>query len=788
MKRFRWILIACLLLAGACSQIEELRQVVDFTEDWRFTLSDTLADYSSAEVDVTDWRTLNLPHDWSIESDFSADYPATPSGGALPGGVGWYRKTFTLDKSLQKKAVHIYFDGVYQCSEIWINGRHLGFRPYGYIPFRYNLTPYIQWGKENTIAVRVDNSKQPNSRWYSGSGIYRNVRLEILNPVHLDWGAVYITTPKIDKNEATVKIQTTLPRDYAKIRYIIRDATGTIVAGMETPDEEQNILVPNPTLWSVDTPYLYTLIAQLEIDGVAVDKYETQFGIRSFVFDTEKGFILNGKPLKINGVCNHHDLGCLGAAVNVRAIERQLQILKKMGCNGIRCSHNPPSSELLDLCDKMGFIVMNEAFDMWAASKTKFDYSRYFSEWHVADLTNFILRDRNHPSVFMWSIGNEIIEQWLPNGDSLATHLANIVRTLDPTRPIVSACNEPSFSNPFFRPGILDIVGLNYHLADYEKVHTEFADRPFIASETVSGLASRGFYQTPSDSFRIWGNPHDIPDSQTVSQCSAYDNCHVPWGSSHEESWKYIKKTDFVAGQYIWTGFDYLGEPTPYGWPARSSYFGIVDLAGFPKDVYYMYQSEWTSKDVLHLFPHWNWKTGETVDILAYYNNADEVELFLNNRSLGVKNKENDDLHVRWRLPYEPGALRAVSRKAGKEVLKREIKTAGSPAVIRLTADRNTIKASGKDLSFITVEVLDSSGNPVPVADNLIRFTIEGPGLILGTDNGDPTDCNSLKKPERKLFNGKCLLVIQGTKEAGAIKITASSDNLKNGVLKVKNR
>ncbi|MDR1526798.1 MAG: DUF4982 domain-containing protein [Dysgonamonadaceae bacterium] len=781
------------MLFCACSQENQVRQVIDFTEDWRFILSDTLVDYSSVDVDVSAWRTLNVPHDWSIESDFSSDYPATPGGGALPGGVGWYRKIFKLDKSLDNKKIYINFDGVYQCSEVWINGRLLGFRPNGYISFRYDLTPYVRLGEDNVVAVRVDNSKQPNSRWYSGSGIYRNVRLEIANPIHIDMWGVSIITPEISEKEATIRVQTNVQTgkdipQMLEIRYFIKDPSGKTVSKIKTKEKTQDIQVSNPRLWSIDAPYLYTLVTQLEVDGRVVDECKTRFGIRSFGFDTEKGFILNGKPVKINGVCNHHDLGCLGSAINYRAIERQLQILKDMGCNGIRCSHNPPSPELLDLCDEMGFIVMDEAFDMWAIAKTKFDYSQYFPEWYEKDLTDLILRDRNHPSVFMWSIGNEIMEQWQPQGDSLAVLLSNIVRKLDPTRPVVSACNEPSLSNPFFRPGILDLVGLNYHLADYEKVHAEFADRPFIASETVSGLASRGFYEMPSDSIRIWPLRWDIPFSQTVQQCPAYDNCHVPWGCTQEESWKYIKKADFVAGQYIWTGFDYLGEPTPYSWPSRSSYFGIIDLAGFPKDIYYMYQSEWTSKDVLHVFPHWNWQAGEPIDILAYYNNADEVELFLNDKSLGIKKKENDDLHVFWRIPFEPGTIKAVSRKAGKEILIREMKTAGEPVSIRLTADRNEIKATGKDLSYITVEVLDKEECIVPIANNFIRFSVEGSGVIVGTDNGDPTDSNSLKKPERNLFNGKCIVVVQGTKSPGDIQITASSGGLRNGILVVRNR
>jgi beta-galactosidase len=460
-----------------------------------------------------------------------------------------------------------------------------------------------------------------------------------------------------------------------------------------------------------------------------VDEYETTVGIRSFEFDADKGFILNGKQVKINGICDHHDLGCLGSAVNYRAIER-----------------------------------------------------------YEKDLTDLVRRDRNHSSVFMWSIGNEVMEQWI-SSDSIAPKLAAIVKKLDPTRPIIAACNGSSPDNPLFRSGALEIIGFNYNLNDYDKVQTDFPGKPFIASETISGLMSRSYYQMPSDSIYIWASQNDINFGQPpVSQCSAYDNCHVPWGNTHEESWKYIKKADFVSGQYIWTGFDYLGEPTPFGWPARSSYFGIIDLAGFPKDIYYMYQSEWTGKDLLHVFPHWNWKEGELVDIWAFYNHADEVELLLNDKSLGTKSKQKDELHISWRVPFEPGTLKAVSRKAGKEVLSQEIKTAGEPISIRLTADRSEIQASGKNLSFITVEVLDKEGNVVPTANNLIRFSVEGPGKIVGTDNGDPTNLNSLKKPERDLFNGKGLVVIQGNHQKGNIRIKAVSEGLKEEVLEVRNK
>ena len=822
-----YLLLIIPTLFMACSPKQSpMRHTLDFNESWQFTLSDSTADYSAENIDASSWRTLDLPHDWSIESDFSDTFPATPGGGALPGGIGWYRKSFYLDNTLKDKQIYIDFDGIYQCSEVWINGHSVGFRPNGYISFRYDLTPYIHWDKENIIAVRVDNSRQPNSRWYSGSGIYRNVRLTITNPIHVDLWGIYVTTPVVSEKEATIQVQTTI-RNAASlpeassvtISHALYDAKGKKITIVESIEKEQSFTISNPVLWSIENPYLYKLVTTLKKDGRIIDEYETQVGIRFFEFNKDKGFILNGKPLKINGVCNHHDLGCLGSAVNSRAIERQLQLLKEMGCNGIRCSHNPPAPELLELCDRMGFIVMNEAFDMWRKKKTVYDYSRYFPEWYERDLTDLILRDRNHPSVFMWSIGNEVLEQWTQAGMEvldlqeanvllnnakpidpkefesgevtfnmlLTQRLAEIVKALDPTRPVTAGCNETHTFNHLFRSGALDIIGFNYHLEDFTSVHENYPGKPFIAAETVSGLMSRGFYLMPSDSMYIWPVRWDIPFDRPVKHCSSYDNNHVPWGSTHEECWKLIKKHDFISGQYIWTGFDYLGEPTPFWWPSRSSYFGIIDLAGFPKDIYYMYQSEWTDKKVLHIFPHWNWTAGETVDIWAYYSQADEVELFLNGQSLGIKKKENDDLHVRWRVTYQPGELTAISRKDGREVLTRTIRTAGAPVAIRLTADRTNICATGKDLSFITAEAIDKDGNPVPTAGHLIRFTIEGPALIAGTDNGNPTDITSLKRPERHLFNGKCLSVIQGKKQPGTIKVKATADGLKEAVVEVKN-
>lgn len=832
MKKHYLFLFICTVLFS-CSSSKKVRENVDFTEGWKFYLGDDSIAYNT-QYDDAKWRILDLPHDWSIEADFSLKNPATPGGGALPGGIGWYRKDFVVDKFDEGKNVYIDFDGIYWNSKVWINGHLLGERPNGYISFRYDLTPYIKVGERNVIAVRVDNSKQPNSRWYSGSGIYRNVRLVTTNALHVDLWGTYVTTPTVTKDNAEIKIETNIKNSSDlsqtfELYSILIDKDGKEIAGINNSESvgvgenismNQSLKVSNPILWSIDNPYLYKIVTRIEQNGKVVDEYETPLGIRYFSFDPNKGFFLNGESVKIKGVCNHHDLGFLGAAVNTRAIERQLEILKEMGCNGIRTSHNPPAPELLDLCDKMGFIVMDEAFDMWRKKKSPYDYSQYFPEWHERDLTDLILRDRNHPSIFMWSIGNEILEQWSHiNADTLdlqqanmvlnfantlnkkdidakelhvnsllTIKLADIAKKLDPTRPITTGNNETEPSNHIFRSGAMDIIGFNYHENNWVNFHEKFPNQKLIITESTSGLMSRGYYEMPSDSMNIWPERWDKPFERPVHHCSSYDNCHVPWGSTHEDTWRLVKNYDHISGVYLWTGFDYLGEPTPFWWPSRSSYFGVIDLAGFPKDIYYMYQSEWTNKDVLHIFPHWNWKEGQTVDIWAYFNNADEVELFLNGLSLGKKAKEKDVYHVFWRVPFQKGTLKAVSYKDGKEVLTREVKTTGDPISIKLTADRQTIKADGKDLSFITVEALDAEGNPVPVADNLINFTIEGDGFIAGTDNGDPTDPNSLKKPSRKLFSGKALAVVQSHKKAGKIILKATSSNLKQASIEINSK
>ena len=784
-----------LVAASICFANSRPGKRISFNQNWRFNLGD-VPNGQDAGLDDSQWRQLDLPHDWSIEGEFSENAPAGTGGGALPGGIGWYRKTFTVPLASKGKSLFVEFDGVYRNSEVWINGHYLGKRPYGYSTFEYELTPHLIYGGgPNLIAVKVDNSEQPNSRWYSGSGIYRNVWLTTLDPVHIEHWGTYVTTPEVNTSFATVVIKTQVDNGSnsatpVNLTTIIQDANGREVA-RETAkavaakdshaEVSQTLKVSSPSLWSDERPYLYKVVSQLDQGGRVVDRYETPLGVRTFRFDINRGFILNGKPVKIRGVCDHHDLGALGSAVSTRAIERQLQMLKDMGVNGIRTSHNPPAPELLELADRMGFIVMDEAFDMWKIQKTKFDYHLDWDEWHKRDLEDMVLRDRNHPSVIIWSIGNEVMEQWNNNplGGTIAKELAAIVRHLDPTRPITSACNGVNTNNRVITEGGLDLVGTNYDHKKIPEMQKMFPGRPIIGTETTSALGTRGTYNMPSDEIRRWPRKWDevLKEGNPDFTCSAYDNSSAPWGSTHEETWKIVKKYDFFSGMFIWTGWDYIGEPTPYPWPAISSYFGIIDLAGFPKDAYYMYQSEWTSKPVLHLFPHWNWKPGEQVDVVTYFN-ADEVELFLNGRSLGTKRKQGDDVLVYWRLPYEPGTLKAVSRKNGQVVLTREVRTASEPARIVLEADRNTIKADGSDLSFVTVKVVDRNGTVVPMADNLIKFELTGAGSIAGVDNGYQASHEGFKRKQRKAFHGLALAIVQAQQKPGRIVLKASSDNL----------
>ncbi len=785
-----------------------------FDEGWLFVLADS-SQMSLSNYDDTSWRRLDLPHDWAIEGDFLPSNPSGAGGGALPGGVGWYRKHFQAPDG---QRVFIEFDGVYMNATVYVNGEKLGMRPYGYSSFEYELTPYLKKSADNVIAVRVDNSDQPNSRWYSGCGIYRHVWLTATSEQCVDHWGVHVETD----GKGNITVNTTIDNGksnapHPEIRHTVYDALGQAVASSKwTKGQTVKMRVRKPQLWSTDHPYVYCVKTELRNAAHRViDTYETTTGFRYFQFDPQKGFSLNGKPMKINGVCEHHDLGCLGAAVAEDALHRKLTILKQMGVNAVRCSHNPPAPELLNMCDTMGLIVMDESFDMWRRKKTQNDYARFFDEWHERDLSDLIRRDRNHPSILMWSIGNEVLEQWssaeadtltleqanliLNAGHDASTlakegemsvnslltkHLVEIVRKLDSTRPVTAGCNEPDPGNHLFKSGALDIIGFNYHHQWVKDVPRNFPGKPFIFSESVSALQTRGFYMMPSDSVFVAPKEWWLPYTDPSFKCSAYDNMHASWSSTHEETWDVVKHNDFVGGQFIWTGFDYIGEPTPYAFPARSSYFGIIDLAGFPKDTYYMYQSEWTDTPVLHLFPHWNWIEGQTIDMWCYYNQADEVELFINGRSQGVRRKaDSHQYHVMWRVTFEPGEVKVVARKEGKEVRSQVIKTAGAPHHIRLTADRDAMRANGKDLTFVTVEVVDKDGNLCPNAENQIFFDVKGNATIAGVDNGCQTSMERFKANHRKAFYGKCLVVLRSGKSKDQVVLTAKSADLKTASL-----
>ena len=809
----RKTLLGVVLMSGLFAHPLSAREHRSFDKDWLFVLADS-AGMQNSEYSDGHWRRLNLPHDWAIEGDFSPSNPSGASGGALPGGIGWYRKHFSLSPDEKYDRFTITFDGVYMNSTVYINGHKLGTRPYGYSTFEYDLTPYIYKEGDNVIAVKVDNSDQPNSRWYSGCGIYRHVWFtKTLKKAYIpQWGQYVATTPKGDV-KVKVDFHASGSRMKLSIRNTIYDAAGKVVARSQGTQSQQ-LKVRKPHLWSIGKGYLYTVKSELVVNGKVVDTATTQTAFRDVRFDARKGFFLNGENMKINGVCEHHDFGCLGAALNEDALHRKLTILRDMGVNAIRSSHNPPAPELLNMCDSMGIMVMDESFDMWRRKKSNGDYARFFDEWHQRDLSDLVKRDRNHPCIIMWSIGNEVLEQWsdaaadtlsleqanlilnaghdastLSHSDELSVnslltrHLADIVKKYDPwgSRPVTAGCNEPDPKNHLFKSGAIDVIGFNYHHQWVKDVPKNFPNKPFIFSESVSALQTRGYYRMPSDS--IYTAPVEwwLPYTDPSFKCSAYDNMHASWSSTHEETWDVVKHNDFVGGQFIWTGFDYIGEPTPYAYPARSSYFGIIDLAGLPKDSYYMYQSEWTKKPVLHLFPHWNWLPGQQIDMWCYYNQADEVELFINGKSQGIRKKKvhgegngaafdrSTEYHVMWRVNFEPGEVKVVARKQGREISSQTIKTAGPPHHLVLKKTYQNTLASGvlgdlqspsSPTTFVEVNVVDKDGNLCPNAENEIYFS--STAEILGTDNGNQTSLERFTDPKRKAFFGKCIIVLRG--------------------------
>lgn len=800
--------IPLLLLFLLFSLAGQARTRIQFDADWLFVLGDD-STMASPSYDDRGWRRLSLPHDWAIEGDFHVGNPSGASGGALPGGVGWYRKHFRLPAGSSDDRVLVTFDGVYMNATVYVNGHALGTRPYGYSTFEYDLTPYLDRSGENVLAVRVDNSDQPNSRWYSGCGIYRHVWLTTASPLRVAQWGVHAVAQWRKGNTWEVRVDVALHNDgpkapQVKVRHQLLDPNGRVVARHEGRCQGQVLTVRKPLLWDIYQGHVYQVVTEVVVGGKVVDRVFTPTAFRTFRFDAETGFWLNGRNVKINGVCEHHDFGALGAALDEDALHRKLTRLKAMGVNAVRSSHNPPAPELLAMCDTMGLVVMDESFDMWRRRKTKNDYARFFDQWHERDLSDLVLRDRNHPCVLVWSIGNEVLEQWsgadadeltleeanlilnaghdastLAHGDDLSPnslltiHLADIIKRYDTTRPITAGCNEPSPDNHLFKSGAIDLVGFNYHHQWVKDVPKNFPGKPFLFTESVSALQTRGYYRMPSDSVLVLPQRWDLPYADTTMMCSAYDNAHAPWSSTHEETWEVVKHTPYCAGQFIWTGWDYIGEPTPYGYPARSSYFGIIDLAGFPKDIYYMYQSEWTDQPVLHLFPHWNWLPGQTIDLWCYYNQADEVELFINGRSQGVRRKQDDhQYHVMWRVQFEPGEVRVVARQQGREVRSETIRTAGGAEKIRLAADYQ-----GEHTIFVAAEVTDREGTLCPWAENEIYFSAENADII-GVDNGSQFSTERFKSDHRKAFFGKVMVILRVKDPQKPVRVKALAPDL----------
>jgi beta-galactosidase len=773
---------------------------------WKFFLGDD-KNASATGFNDQSWRVLDLPHDWSIEGEFNKDQPTGGLGGYLPTGIGWYRKQFVLPSLVKGKQISIQFDGIYMNSEVWINNHYLGKRPNGYISFVYDLTPYLVPGK-NTIAVKVDNSKQPNSRWYSGSGIYRHVWLNITNPLHIAQWGTYVTTPEVNAGAATVSVKTKIENSAGNIGKgtllsKILDENGREVASAETTVSlsaktsdsfSQQIQVQLPALWSVDSPHLYTLHSIIKVGSKTVDDFLSTFGIRKIEYSAVNGFTLNGKRIKMNGVCLHHDGGCVGAAVPVKIWEARLKLLKDMGCNAIRTSHNPVAPELLDLCDKMGFLVMDEAFDAWETGKVINDYHLYFDEWSQIDVVDQIHRDRNHPSIVLWSAGNEIPDQTKDKGVELLKGLLATFHREDPTRPVTTANDDIAADSNSTKLAFMeaeDIVGYNYVDRWHERRELFYSlDRYDHPKWKMIG--------TESESLR---NPRE--DSLGNDMNKVHAN-YLSGMIRTEQLWKFVAVHDYVIGDFMWTGIDYLGEAR---WPNKGSISGEIDMTNRPKDGYYFYQSQWTAKPVLHLFPHWNWpgREGQIIPVVAY-TNCDSVELFVNGKSYGIKVQEfprqgnayawnkyakpyvnitTADLHLSWDVVYEPGTIKAVGRKNGKQVIIDEITTAGKPYALKITTDSSRVSADGKEVALMYVDVVDDKGNVVPDARNRINFTITGNGKLIGVDNGDQRDTNSFKLRYREAFKGHAYAVIQADRRPGDILFTVQADGLKQSSVKI---
>ena len=760
------------------------RLAQDFDANWLFSKGDFASTMMPA-FDDGNWRKLNVPHDWSIEGPFSTEFGS--GNGFVPGGVGWYRKHFQLDAAQKNQLVAIEFDGVYDHSEVWINGQFVGARPFGFIGFEYDLTPYLKWNSDNVVAVRVDHSRYADSRFYTGSGIYRNVRLVITEPLRIAHWGTSVTTPEIKKDSALIRVETTIENNFTNeeifsLRSDIVAPDGTIVgtatasksaAGNSVQTLVQKIKISQPQLWTLESPSLYAVKSLVKSGQTVVDETETPFGIRTVRFDPNKGFFLNGVSTKLKGVCIHHDAGSLGAAVPDKVLERRLRLLKEIGVNAIRTSHNPPDPELLNLCDRMGLLVMDEAFDEFTPSKNKwvagwnsgvpdhFGYGEIFAQWSVTDILDMVRRDRNHPCIILWSIGNEIDYPNDPFSDPVlgqnyrpenpparnllkcAAPLVAAVKSLDRTRPVTAALAAVAMSDAVGLPELLDVVGYNYQEARYADDHKQFPKRIIYGSEN----------------------------------------------GQQNNAWLAVQTNNYISGQFLWTGIDYLGEAN--AWPNRANGAGLLDLCGFKKPIGWLRQSLWSDKPMVYLCvpgapvnrrfntaEHWNWPSNATVNV-AGYANCPEVTLTLNGKIIGTrKSSEAVDGVLNWQVPFEPGTLRAVGRANGRGVCDYVLQTAGAPRRIELLPDTTQLRADGRDVSQIEFRIVDENGVRVPNADAAVKFDLTGPAKIIGIGNGDLSNSENCQGDTHRAFQGRGLAILQTIGTSGSITLQASAPGL----------
>ncbi len=797
-------------LASSASDVtsgnQTMRSRTSFNKGWLFARFGPMPDGTTKEeppglekqdLDDVSWRRLVIPHDWGIEGPFRADLPSNT--GKLPwAGIGWYRKHFRVSSDYRGERFFFDVDGAMSHAKVWLNGHYLGEWPYGYASFRLEMTPHIRFDRENVLAVRLDNP-QNSSRWYPGGGIYRNVWLVKTASVHAAHHGIFVTVPKVSKDGATLHIAADIDNQSdSSAKVVVRmeisevgkgavaassPGIDILIPARQTGKCETEISVGSPRLWSLESPNLYNARTSVRRNGEVVDENETVFGIRTADFSPDSGFVLNGRRIRINGVCNHHDVGLLGTAVNEAALKRQIRLLQEMGCNAIRTSHNPPAPELLDLCDRMGMLVLDEAFDCWEAGKTPNDYSTLFKDWHDRDIRAFVRRDRNHPCVIAWSSGNEIREQ---SDGNLSQKLRAIFRSEDPTRPVTAACDNPDAGFNGFQNSV-DVFGYNYKPHLYAKFHEANPLKPLYGSETASCISTNGEYQFPVSEDKLKGFSN--------RQVSSYDLYAPYWATIPDVEFEGQDKNPFVAGEFVWTGFDYLGEPTPFGddtCQSRSSYFGILDLCGFKKDRFYLYQARWRPDlPMAHILPHWNWpeRVGQITPVHVY-TSGDEAELFLNGQSLGRKRMQPYQYRLRWdEVKYAHGELKVIAYKDGREWASDVVTTTGGAVRVELSTDRTEFDADGRDLSFVAVKIVDKDGVMVPTAGNLVRFKVNGPGIIAAVGNGDPTDHGSFQSDRSKGFHGQCLLIIRSIEgKGGQIRLTAESDALSSGSIVIRSK